>query len=249
MLDGKWWYHLVSWPLQGNGILSSFRSNILFFCFLFTWNINFIFRHLQCSSGKRAWKRKLQSCKILYTCVGAYILSHWIRSLLILLIFKGKTCLRIYHKWRGGRCCWGLVTFVGSRHSSQQCPTGTLRYFSSSFAKQFCFTSPNTTKIQNWILKMFHLNMYILDTKNVLEVLRRLIMLIDKVYFLTKFEMIWTGVAIGAGWQSIVAYVNIGCYYVIGIPVGLVLGEVLHLEVKVGILLILMLHLIHVSSL
>jgi len=37
---------------------------------------------------------------------------------------------------------------------------------------------------------MFHLNMYILDTKNVLEVLRRLIMLIDKVYFLTKFEMI-----------------------------------------------------------
>jgi len=36
---------------------------------------------------------------------------------------------------------------------------------------------------------------------------------------------------------------------VIGIPVGLVLGEVLHLEVKVGILLILMLHLIHVSSL
>jgi len=52
--------------------------------------------------------------------------------------------------------------------------------------------------------------------------------------------VISTGVAIGAGWQSIVAYVNIGCYYVIGIPVGMVLGEVLHLQVKVGILLILM---------
>jgi len=51
-----------------------------------------------------------------------------------------------------------------------------------------------------------------------------------------------TGVAIGAGWQSIVAYVNIGCYYIIGIPVGVVLGNVLNLQVKVGILLILELH-------
>ncbi|KAL3026648.1 hypothetical protein AAZX31_03G005100 [Glycine max] len=39
-------------------------------------------------------------------------------------------------------------------------------------------------------------------------------------------------VAIGAGWQSIVAYANLGCYYIIGIPVGVVLGNVLHLQVK-----------------
>ena len=45
--------------------------------------------------------------------------------------------------------------------------------------------------------------------------------------------MISTGVAIGAGWQSIVAYVNMGCYYAIGIPVGIVLGNVLDLQVKV----------------
>ncbi|KAM3355647.1 hypothetical protein P3S68_022360 [Capsicum galapagoense] len=31
------------------------------------------------------------------------------------------------------------------------------------------------------------------------------------------------GVAIGAGWQEHVAYVNIVCYYVIGIPLGLFL--------------------------
>jgi len=40
-------------------------------------------------------------------------------------------------------------------------------------------------------------------------------------------------VAIGAGWQSIVAYVNLGCYYIIGIPVGIVLGNVLDMQVKV----------------
>jgi len=40
-------------------------------------------------------------------------------------------------------------------------------------------------------------------------------------------------VAIGAGWQSIVAYVNLGCYYIIGIPVGIVLGNFLDMQVKV----------------
>lgn len=49
-----------------------------------------------------------------------------------------------------------------------------------------------------------------------------------------KCDLISTGVAIGAGWQSIVAYVNIGCYYIIGIPVGIVLGNVIHWQVKVG---------------
>jgi len=38
---------------------------------------------------------------------------------------------------------------------------------------------------------------------------------------------------VGAGWQSIVAYVNIGCYYLIGIPVGVLLDNLLHLNVKV----------------
>ncbi|KAJ6838994.1 protein DETOXIFICATION 29-like [Iris pallida] len=33
-----------------------------------------------------------------------------------------------------------------------------------------------------------------------------------------------SGVAIGAGWQAVVAYINIGCYYLFGIPLGLVLG-------------------------
>ncbi|XP_019176646.1 PREDICTED: protein DETOXIFICATION 29-like isoform X2 [Ipomoea nil] len=40
-----------------------------------------------------------------------------------------------------------------------------------------------------------------------------------------------SGVAIGAGWQAYVAYVNITCYYVIGIPIGLVLGFVFKLSV------------------
>ncbi|KAK7293147.1 hypothetical protein RJT34_16008 [Clitoria ternatea] len=32
----------------------------------------------------------------------------------------------------------------------------------------------------------------------------------------------WFRVAVGAGWQIIMAYVNLGCYYLMGIPVGVV---------------------------
>ncbi|KAJ0079255.1 hypothetical protein Patl1_23583 [Pistacia atlantica] len=39
-------------------------------------------------------------------------------------------------------------------------------------------------------------------------------------------------VAIGAGLQSVVAYVNIGCYYMVGVPIGALLGYVAHREVK-----------------
>jgi len=32
------------------------------------------------------------------------------------------------------------------------------------------------------------------------------------------------GVAVGSGWQSYVAYINLGCYYVIGVPLGFLMG-------------------------
>ncbi|XP_050206567.1 protein DETOXIFICATION 29 [Mercurialis annua] len=41
---------------------------------------------------------------------------------------------------------------------------------------------------------------------------------------INNIQPVLSGVAIGAGWQGIVAYVNIGCYYVFGIPMGLILG-------------------------
>ncbi|XP_019199429.1 PREDICTED: protein DETOXIFICATION 21-like [Ipomoea nil] len=49
---------------------------------------------------------------------------------------------------------------------------------------------------------------------------------------LNSVQPVLSGVAVGAGLQSTVAYVNLGCYYLIGIPVGVVLGYVLKLQVK-----------------
>ncbi|PRQ40147.1 putative multi antimicrobial extrusion protein [Rosa chinensis] len=41
---------------------------------------------------------------------------------------------------------------------------------------------------------------------------------------INNIQPVLSGVAIGAGWQAFVAYVNIGCYYLIGVPLGLLFG-------------------------
>ncbi|KAK9267189.1 hypothetical protein L1049_009609 [Liquidambar formosana] len=45
-------------------------------------------------------------------------------------------------------------------------------------------------------------------------------------------QPVLSGVAVGCGWQSFVAYVNVGCYYVVGIPLGCLLGFKFDLGVK-----------------
>ncbi|KAF8395555.1 hypothetical protein HHK36_019503 [Tetracentron sinense] len=49
---------------------------------------------------------------------------------------------------------------------------------------------------------------------------------------LNSIQPVLSGVAVGAGWQSIVAYVNIICYYLVGLPLGILLGYVGKLGVK-----------------
>ncbi|CAA7408894.1 unnamed protein product [Spirodela intermedia] len=42
--------------------------------------------------------------------------------------------------------------------------------------------------------------------------------------FLNGIQPILSGVAIASGWQAVVAYINIGAYYFVGLPIGCVLG-------------------------
>ncbi|KAL3627509.1 Protein DETOXIFICATION 40 [Castilleja foliolosa] len=50
---------------------------------------------------------------------------------------------------------------------------------------------------------------------------------------LNGVQPVLSGVAVGCGWQAFVAYVNIGCYYVVGIPIGCLLGFTFNLGVKI----------------
>ncbi|KAF2909291.1 hypothetical protein DAI22_11g015800 [Oryza sativa Japonica Group] len=57
---------------------------------------------------------------------------------------------------------------------------------------------------------------------------------------LNSIQPVLSGVAVGSGWQSVVAYVNVTSYYLFGIPIGVILGYVLGFQVKgiwIGMLL------------
>ncbi|KAH9708716.1 protein DETOXIFICATION 29 [Citrus sinensis] len=68
---------------------------------------------------------------------------------------------------------------------------------------------------------------------NVRELVIDLTPLLALCIVINNIQPVLSGVAIGAGWQAAVAYVNIGCYYLFGIPLGLILGYKVDLGVKV----------------
>ncbi|XP_073151750.1 protein DETOXIFICATION 40-like [Henckelia pumila] len=49
---------------------------------------------------------------------------------------------------------------------------------------------------------------------------------------LNGIQPVLSGVAVGCGWQTFVAYVNVGCYYIVGLPLGVVLGFKFNLGAK-----------------
>ncbi|KAL0385491.1 UNVERIFIED_CONTAM: protein DETOXIFICATION 29 [Sesamum radiatum] len=70
------------------------------------------------------------------------------------------------------------------------------------------------------------------DNLEVIEVVYELTPLLAFCIVLNNVQPVLSGVAIGAGWQTLVAYVNLGCYYIFGIPLGLLLGYKLNMGVQ-----------------
>ncbi|GAB2290700.1 hypothetical protein Dimus_024975 [Dionaea muscipula] len=66
----------------------------------------------------------------------------------------------------------------------------------------------------------------------VLEKVDKLSILLAFSILLNSIQPILSGVAVGSGWQSWVAYINLGCYYVIGLPLGILMGWVFHTGVE-----------------
>ncbi|XWS14626.1 hypothetical protein CRYUN_Cryun35bG0025500 [Craigia yunnanensis] len=58
----------------------------------------------------------------------------------------------------------------------------------------------------------------------VAEETSKLAILLGFTVLLNSLQPVLSGVAVGAGWQSLVAYINIGCYYIVGLPAGILLG-------------------------
>ncbi|RZC57087.1 hypothetical protein C5167_004384 [Papaver somniferum] len=66
----------------------------------------------------------------------------------------------------------------------------------------------------------------------VIEEVDNLAILLAITIFLNSIQPVLSGIAVGSGWQASVAYINIGCYYIVGLPLGAVLGWVFHLGVQ-----------------
>ncbi|XP_021891130.1 protein DETOXIFICATION 27-like [Carica papaya] len=72
------------------------------------------------------------------------------------------------------------------------------------------------------------------SSPDVLREVDHLAFLLAVTILLNSIQPVLSGVAVGSGWQASVAYVNLACYYVIGLPLGAVLGWVFNMGV-VGI--------------
>ncbi|ESQ34455.1 hypothetical protein EUTSA_v10009930mg [Eutrema salsugineum] len=70
------------------------------------------------------------------------------------------------------------------------------------------------------------------DDEEVRGLVKQLTPLLAITIVINNIQPVLSGVAVGAGWQGIVAYVNVGCYYLCSIPIGLLLGYKLELGVK-----------------
>ncbi|KAL0371726.1 UNVERIFIED_CONTAM: protein DETOXIFICATION 35 [Sesamum calycinum] len=74
------------------------------------------------------------------------------------------------------------------------------------------------TAIRDYIAVIFT------DSQNMRRAVSRLSSLLGITMLLNSVQPVISGVAVGGGWQTLVAYINLVCYYVFGLPLGYLLG-------------------------
>ncbi|KAG0544074.1 hypothetical protein BDA96_02G243600 [Sorghum bicolor] len=84
------------------------------------------------------------------------------------------------------------------------------------------------------LILIFHdkLGMIFSSSQAVIDAVDNISFLLALTILLNGIQPVLSGVAVGSGWQALVAYVNIGSYYLIGVPFGFLLGWGLHYGVQ-----------------
>ncbi|XP_040998981.1 protein DETOXIFICATION 27-like [Juglans microcarpa x Juglans regia] len=62
------------------------------------------------------------------------------------------------------------------------------------------------------------------SSAEVLQAVDKMSYLLGITILLNSVQPVLSGVAVGSGWQAFVAYINLGCYYIIGLPLGFLMG-------------------------
>ncbi|KAJ4963703.1 hypothetical protein NE237_023642 [Protea cynaroides] len=84
------------------------------------------------------------------------------------------------------------------------------------------------------LIMIFHSKFAILFTssKDVMTSIDKLAILFALAVLLNSVQPVLSGVAVGSGWQKFVAFINLGCYYIVGLPIGCLLGWFFNLGVE-----------------
>ncbi|KAK4751660.1 hypothetical protein SAY87_020458 [Trapa incisa] len=77
-----------------------------------------------------------------------------------------------------------------------------------------------------------HFAVIFTDSVRMQKAVSKLAYLLGITMILNSVQPVISGVAVGGGWQALVAYINLFSYYVIGLPLGFVLGYKTDLKVK-----------------
>ncbi|XP_057448538.1 protein DETOXIFICATION 27-like [Lotus japonicus] len=99
----------------------------------------------------------------------------------------------------------------------------------AKFATKVSVVTSSIIGLFFWMLILiFHDKIgYIFSTsKPVLDEVNNLSLLLAFTILLNSIQPVLSGVAVGSGWQSYVAYINLGCYYLVGVPLGFIMGWV-----------------------
>ncbi|XP_059073771.1 protein DETOXIFICATION 34-like [Cryptomeria japonica] len=70
------------------------------------------------------------------------------------------------------------------------------------------------------------------NSEKVMTVISNLVTVLAISMLLNSIQVVLGGVAVGAGWKPLVAYINLACYYILGVPLGCLLGYYLDFGVK-----------------
>ncbi|KAH0861181.1 hypothetical protein HID58_089442 [Brassica napus] len=174
------------------------------------------FTKLSASSGIMLWKSpgRKNCCRLyVYMVLNIFIDSMLINGLetMIPLAFFAGTSVRVANELgagNGGKARFAMIISV-----IQSLIIGII-------------LSVLVVFLHNQIGWIFSSSEAVIKAVNNLSILLAFTILLNSVY------PVLSGAAVGSGWQSVVAYINLGCYYFIGLPLGFVMGWVFNTGVK-----------------
>ncbi|PSS31607.1 Protein DETOXIFICATION like [Actinidia chinensis var. chinensis] len=105
----------------------------------------------------------------------------------------------------------------------------------AKFATIVCVFTSLLVGLLFWVLIIAipnKLAMIFSSSSSVITMVSELSVLLSFTILLNCIQPVLSGVAVGSGWQALVAFINLGSYYIVGVPLGFILGWLLNFGIE-----------------